>query len=384
MGFFFRKKRPAPAFLPEESRGQPSGPRPDDTEALKRADFFLTFTRSLLVLIKELTPMVDEMDTGQFESSIETLLKEITADKPGGRLMDLADEHKAVIASHLDRQREYVKEREKEFREIIDILTRAMAENRKFNDRIRERSNHMEEITRLDDIKEMKSALVTEVDEIREAVKEKEADDQHRIIRLEEQVDSLKHQLTQAKKGAIRDGLTGLFNRRAANEYLDQLTANPGESDTAFSICLVQIDSHEQINAAYGEHFGERVVLAIAQECTAFAPAGSFVARYEGHTFLLVFPGTGLKPALKTARALCSSIAATRYSVGEFSNGHGIGFTVSMGVSSRKSQDTPDLLLSRATRALAAAQKAGGNRAVSEKTRYLLSIRNKMNILDRI
>ena len=383
MGFFFRKKRPAPSFLPGESSGRPAEAGRDDAGALDRADFFLTFTRSLLVLIKELTPMVDEMDATAFHASIETLLKQLTPEKNSGQLSDLVAEHKSVIASHLDRQREYVKEREKDFREIIEILTRAMAENRKFNENIRERSNSMEDITRLDDIREMKSALVTQVDEIREAVKEKEADDQHRIVRLEEQVDSLKQQLTQAKKGAIRDGLTGLFNRRAADEYLGQMMANSG-SETAFSLCLVRIDSHEQINAAYGEHFGERVVLAIAQECAAFAPAGSFVARYEGHTFLLGFPNTGLKPALKTVRALCASIAATRYSVGDFSDGHGIGFTVSMGVSTRKPQDTPDLLIERAVRALDAAQKAGGNRAVSEKTRYLLSIKNKINILDRI
>ncbi|MCK7513298.1 MAG: hypothetical protein MZV70_60880 [Desulfobacterales bacterium] len=68
-----------------------------------------------------------------------------------------SESRKSGISAFAQRQKDYLRERETEFKEIIDILTRAMvamdSDNRDYNRSILEQSRRIEDITRLDDIK---------------------------------------------------------------------------------------------------------------------------------------------------------------------------------------------------------------------------------------
>ena len=90
----------------------------------------------------------------------------------------------------------------------------------------------------------------------------------------------------QLKTQASIDPLTGLHNRRSTLEYLEKLLKNAAE---AVSICLCDIDFFKKVNDTYGHDVGDIVLKEIAAAFRKELP-NSFVSRWGGEEFLLIFP----------------------------------------------------------------------------------------------
>lgn len=91
----------------------------------------------------------------------------------------------------------------------------------------------------------------------------------------------------QLKKQASIDPLTGLNNRRSTMEYLEELLQNP---EHPISICLCDIDFFKKVNDTYGHNIGDIVLKKMAETFHKELPQNSFVSRWGGEEFLLIFP----------------------------------------------------------------------------------------------
>lgn len=91
----------------------------------------------------------------------------------------------------------------------------------------------------------------------------------------------------QLMKQANTDTLTGLYNRRSTMEYLDDLLNNP---DNQISICLCDIDFFKHVNDTYGHDVGDVVLKKISETFRKELPPDSFISRWGGEEFLLIFP----------------------------------------------------------------------------------------------
>lgn len=91
----------------------------------------------------------------------------------------------------------------------------------------------------------------------------------------------------QLKTQASIDPLTGLHNRRSTMEYLDDLLHN---AEQQISICLCDIDFFKRVNDTYGHDVGDVVLKRIAEVFRKELPPGSFISRWGGEEFLLIFP----------------------------------------------------------------------------------------------
>lgn len=88
-------------------------------------------------------------------------------------------------------------------------------------------------------------------------------------------------------KQANTDTLTGLYNRRRTMEYLDSLLKN---AESQISICLCDIDHFKRVNDTYGHDVGDTVLTTIAEAFRKRLPPDTFVSRWGGEEFLLIFP----------------------------------------------------------------------------------------------
>lgn len=95
---------------------------------------------------------------------------------------------------------------------------------------------------------------------------------------------------------AIRDGLTGIYNRRYLTEMVNEYVQTAEKSGEPVSLALFDIDKFKMINDTYGHLFGDEVICHIAgllerkaEEC------GGMVGRYGGEEFVMVFPGMGTR-----------------------------------------------------------------------------------------
>lgn len=88
-------------------------------------------------------------------------------------------------------------------------------------------------------------------------------------------------------KQANTDTLTGLYNRRRTIEYLEKLLADPSEQ---ISICLCDIDFFKRVNDTYGHDVGDEVLKTISDTFRKVLPPDTFISRWGGEEFLLIFP----------------------------------------------------------------------------------------------
>lgn len=91
----------------------------------------------------------------------------------------------------------------------------------------------------------------------------------------------------QLMKQANTDTLTGLYNRRSTMEYLETLLKNP---EYQISICLCDIDFFKHVNDTYGHDVGDVVLKKISDAFRKELPPDSFISRWGGEEFLLIFP----------------------------------------------------------------------------------------------
>jgi diguanylate cyclase len=340
-------------------------------QAQERNAVFLLMIRALLYLIKEFSLDFTEIGAEQFKQSIDGITKQFVAETKTSVLEYASDDCKQLVLSYIDREKHYLQDRENEFRHIITLLSSGLhtvsKENQSFNAKIAEGSARLEKIIYLDDLRKVKTELQREVSHIKQWVQDKQFQDAGRIEMLSRELERLKVDFQKAQHASQTDGLTGVFNRAAFDQYLANRIERQTVAPAVFSLLMIDIDDFKHINDTYGHPVGDRVILAVAQLCKGMIRQDDFLARYGGEEFALILPLAPLRHALKKGRTLCKTIAAARYAIDAQRPQTSLAFTVSIGVSTVRAGDSAATLVTRADMALYEAKRLGKNRAVSEK-----------------
>jgi diguanylate cyclase len=337
---------------------------------LKR-EFFLLSIRTLLQCIRDFALDLDEINSDGFKSDIINLSDKFSAESKLKRIQSYFEREKGGIDAFINLQKKYLFDRESEFKDIIDILTKAMVsidtENQEYNEKILAQGERIEKITLLDDIKKIKQAMIQEIEQMRAIVEEKQIHDCKKLEILAKQVDTLNVQLNEARKESVTDGLTGVNNRKSFDRYISELVEKNTVSNRPFSLLMLDIDNFKQVNDNYGHQTGDRVILAVIGKCRQSIRGEDFLARYGGEEFVVILPGASLKNAVKKAKHICQTIATTRYSLDDVQGNPTLSVTVSIGVAAYQKADTRASVVERADKALYLAKQSGKNRVISEK-----------------
>jgi diguanylate cyclase len=155
---------------------------------------------------------------------------------------------------------------------------------------------------------------------------------------------------------ALTDPLTGLPNRRAAEERLKTERARTQRDSHGFALALVDIDHFKMVNDRYGHAVGDEVLRAVARRFEAGLRDGDWVARWGGEEFLFVLHGGTVEAAAGIMERLADRTRSTpiQTSVGS------ISLSFSAGVAAFGANDSEILLmLEKIDHALYQA-KAGG------------------------
>ncbi|MBW1780252.1 MAG: diguanylate cyclase [Deltaproteobacteria bacterium] len=332
----------------------------------------------LLKTAKEfsLDPEGTDTDSRKTTEGVDKLVHAIASGEPTDTLRPAFDRQLRAIMLDIDRQKSTLREKEDEYKEMIALLTEGMAdlstENRDFNDRMFKQSDSLETIRQLEDIRKIRSELDRQITTIRDVVKEKQAQDAQTIKKLSNQVTELKAELEASSQDSLRDGLTGLYNERALNRYLQRMVPSEGGSVTSFSMMITDVDRLDQIEATYNSDLALRVILAAGHECRNAFNRDEFIARYRKGTYVIILPGIPRKAAVKKAKSLVKTMSSKRYTIDEELTDHTLSFSASIGVSTYQAGDTAASITSRAVQALAAARRSGPGRVVSDKSIFII------------
>ncbi|HTN51956.1 MAG TPA: diguanylate cyclase [Anaeromyxobacter sp.] len=164
----------------------------------------------------------------------------------------------------------------------------------------------------------------------------------------------------------MRDGLTGVFNRRYLDHRLQVELERFRRYARPLSVVIVDIDHFKRVNDEYGHPCGDEVLRALAASLERSVRKSDVVARYGGEEFCLILPETARAGALTLAEKVRRCVEAQRHAWG----GRELSLTISAGVAEAQAGAAgPAELLQRADQALYCAKSGGRNRVEAEPVR---------------
>ena len=185
------------------------------------------------------------------------------------------------------------------------------------------------------------------------------ADETELAVRLRAQLkkkrraDQLRQLVRDGLKLSIIDPLTGLYNRRYADQHLARLCAAAEDAKTHLSLMLFDIDRFKSVNDRFGHNIGDLALRMFAERLQTNLRGVDLIARIGGEEFLIALPGVNLSSACSAAERLRGVAAAATPGAPRI--------TVSAGVSTFTSGDDPETLIRRADQALYQAKSDGRN-----------------------
>lgn len=183
----------------------------------------------------------------------------------------------------------------------------------------------------------------------------------YRVGRLRTQRNRAMREQQRAARLANIDPLTGAYNRRFIENYLDGLLDSGDRRAFHGSLIMLDMDNFKPVNDQYGHAAGDTVLQEMARRCLGILRAEDVLARLGGDEFAVVLPDQSGEQARSVAEKIRAEIAGKPVNFGM----QPIDMSVSIGIVTRfESGATAYSAFKHADQALYQAKRAGRNRVV--------------------
>ncbi len=321
---------------------------------------------------------------------LQTKLEEVVKDEDWPELLD-------QIASLIGEVRKKVQAEKKDLEKFLAHLTKRLQAidnslqgvkedqkssyshsvqlNSLLSEQMLEIRNSVQEASDLDQLKLVVDARLDAITDhmdrfrIKEQQRNQKARDRvgeltERLSVMEKETVELRNKVVKQRNLAMCDRLTGLPNRAAYDERLDQEYRRWRRFNESLCMVMIDVDHFKNINDNFGHKAGDKVLATIAAVIRDRIRETDFVARYGGEEFVALVTGAKIGDAFKVADKLRVSIE----SCGFHFRGARVPVTISAGIAEFRNNDTPDDVFERADKAMYEAKNNGRNCCKVEKS----------------
>jgi diguanylate cyclase (GGDEF)-like protein len=148
-----------------------------------------------------------------------------------------------------------------------------------------------------------------------------------------------------------RDGLTGVWNRRALEEDLTRVLAGANRDQHPVAFAILDLDRFKTCNDTLGHHGADGILMQLAAIWTNELRPTDLLARFGGDEFAIVFPRSTISESVIVLERLRDAAPT--------------GITFSAGIASWRPGEAPDALEGRADALLYQAKREGRDRIVA-------------------
>ena len=177
-----------------------------------------------------------------------------------------------------------------------------------------------------------------------------------RLSALEAEADSLRSEIRNKADLALKDALTGVYNRAGYEERTVELFARWQRSGAPLSMVFVDCNKFKEINDTYGHAAGDLVLVKVAEVLSDRARASDIVCRYGGDEFVVLLPDTKSTGAEVFAKSAFEEVLNAGFN----DNGKPLDVSISCGVTELVTGDSLESAMGRADEAMYQAKKMDG------------------------
>jgi diguanylate cyclase (GGDEF)-like protein len=324
--------------------------------------------RVMAAILDDFYPLTDEMKKVADGITIDCKgdVNSIELKKPSDELLEFIDRIKIKISEDFNDTHRVFFTLLEQVKELEESLVKEFGnkENLKqieyFEMNInREVGSIAESFNSYTNIQEIKNIVIEKLKKIKNLVSLKKKDEirknqvaqqnikvlNKKIMNVERKARKMSLKAKQFQKAAMRDGLTGLFNRGAFDLKINEAINTFNGKNIPFSIILFDVDKFKEINDSLGHIAGDTVLQKVAECLTETFRKDDFIARYGGDEFIVIIEDLTEEMSRDRIRLFNQNLKKRRF----ISHVKGdVNLTVSTGTAMVKDGDTPESVINRA------------------------------------
>ncbi len=277
----------------------------------------------------------------------------------------------------LQKTTDYLTETEVRLASELSSAQGKFAEDRDFEKNISSNMSDMKQSVKVSgDIDSIKAVVFNKIENINNIMEKKKEQDLLRIketekslaemsrkmIVIKNEAEAMRKRSQEAEIVSLCDNLTGLYNRKAYDQKIEETLANLARYNVRSSLLVFDIDYFKKVNDKFGHHIGDLTLEKVAQILKKKLRKNDFTARYGGDEVVCILPHTMLEEARKVAEEIRSFIDRTSFTF----KGKEVPVKISAGVSAFKKGDDALTIFERADVALYLAKNSGRNLVKTE------------------
>jgi diguanylate cyclase (GGDEF)-like protein len=192
---------------------------------------------------------------------------------------------------------------------------------------------------------------------------------------MKKNISSIKHYLEAAKPviesqilmeklkdTSLRDGMTGLYNRRFLEEIIDKIMSQADRHKDTYSVMMLDVDFFKMVNDTYGHDIGDKVIVELSKVLKDSIREADLAIRYGGEEFVVMLHNATDEGAMNVAKKIHSAFGKLSFDVG---NSESLQKTISIGIAKFPTDgDTIWKCIKYADTALYVAKNTGRNKIV--------------------
>jgi len=326
-------------------------------------------------LSKKATKIRHQLETGIEDKQLPQIINDIAeiVSSLGSQAITEKQEYEAFLKTLTSR----LNELDQHIRQTSDEDTKAFKQRNEISQAVENEVSglraHVEEADNLD---QLKSSVSGRLDVLNQHFENYRRSDHDRFEQSQKQIQSLNNRLKEmeiesselrktaekSRELAIRDALTGIWNRQALNENLEKEYVRWQRYQKPLSIVIWDIDFFKRVNDNYGHAAGDKVLKTIARIFMTATRDADFIARFGGEEFVGIFPETRLEDALVLANKIRDKVATSKF---HYEN-KPVPITASAGLATFRPNDTIEDVFKRADAALYRSKETGRNRCTAD------------------
>ena len=261
-----------------------------------------------------------------------------------------------------DKLRAYQQDVQKLVAQLFEKINGMTKKTQSFSSSLDKYNNVLQDNPDINTVTGLITNLIDETDSVLQNNETMESE----LQSMNKEADDLKQSLLTLNTAAFTDQLTGIPNRRAFDNTIEELYDNYQEEKEIFSVLIIDIDFFKKFNDTFGHTVGDSVLTYVANVFKGGVKGDDKVARYGGEEFVILLPHTGYDGAIAVGNNLREKVAGKNLvsTDGNTSYGH---VTVSIGVAVMSDEDDMESIVVRADKGLYFAKDNGRNRVCGER-----------------